>query len=85
MTIVDLTKARAYAASIDSETSRDWITELADEVESLRRHADRLGRQIDAHIADLERARSENEQLHEGLEELYNQVAGMIAQSKSLP
>ncbi len=49
MSIVDLTKARAWAAVTD-HIAADWINELADEVES----QDRTIRELRAMVADVE-------------------------------
>lgn len=85
MTIVNLSKARAYAASIDSETSRDWITELADEVESLKRVLDASRATTQAALAegvalaaDLEQARKERDQLFTALTGLYGSITELL-------
>lgn len=80
MSVVDLAKARAYAATglTCTDTAADWILSLADEVESLQR-ALTQERQACAALV------TENADLGTGLEQLLRQVAELLALAGGKP
>lgn len=85
MSIVNLAKARAYADGIEDETAQEWIRELADEVESLKRVLDASRATTQAALAegvalaaDLEQAREERDQLFTALTGLYGSITELL-------
>lgn len=84
MTIVDLTKARAYAESISHDPDRmtlhaaDWIRELADEVESQQRAVETARRSEQDALADAAHLAAENEQLRAALTDICGQLARLL-------
>lgn len=86
MTIVDLAKARAYAATglTCTDTAADWIISLADEVESLTVALDAARVTRDAAVADTKKLQDKNEQLRTGLRELYERVGAMLSEARHI-
>ena len=83
MTIVDLTKARAYAdGATCTDVARDWILSLADEVESLQEALESARAERTDLLAKALQRRQERDQAIAALEEVYQTVARLIA---SLP
>lgn len=89
MSIVDLAKARAHAASLrigssEHELSADWIEELADEVESLTVALDTARATRDAAVADTKKLQDERDQALAGLRELYERIGAMLREARHI-
>jgi len=89
MTVVDLVKARAYAAAteaneIGDHIAADWINELADEVES----QERTIRELRALVADVEadaaKLLAERDAVLATLQELFGSVSKLLSEMSRL-
>lgn len=83
MTIVDLAKARAYAATglTCTDTAADWILSLADEVESLTRALEAVRRSEQAALADAATLQAERDAAVAGLRGLYEDVVKFLKET----
>jgi len=82
MSIVDLSKARAWAEAVcEDEAARSWIEELADEVESLERSLNASRATSQAALSEAARLAAENESMRTALADICAQLARLIKES----